>query len=314
MNTDHIALFIEAVDLGSFAAVARARTLDPSFVSRAISSLEKDLGVRLLQRTTRTLTLTEAGDLFYTRARLALDELHAAALASKDAVVEPAGVLRITASVAFAEKVLVPALPAFLEANPALSVDFVITDEVVDLVANGIDLGFRLTPPTDQTAIATRLTTTRYVVVASPAFLATNPRLDKPSDLETHDCVRFPFDGFRSAWRFKPLASDESQKPSNSVPMAPIQTTPIKGRITLSNALAVRTAALAGLGPTLLATWLIKQDLASGALIALFPNYRVTATDFETGVWAVYPSRSYLPAKVRCAIDYFRPIVQAACE
>lgn len=167
------------------------------------------------------------------------------------------------------------------------------TDANIDLVAERLDLAVRLGPRRGTPFIRSKLFDTHYRVVASPGYTAEAGPLPEPAALETRDCVLFPFPDYRSKWRFKG-------------PDGRIATVSVQGRLIISNAGALRQAVLAGLGPALLADWLIGDDVREGRLIDLFPACRVTAADFETAAWLLYPSRSFLPLKVRAVIDFLR--------
>ncbi len=296
MDLQDLSLFIEVARQGSFAAVARDRGIDPSSVSRSIASLEARLGIRLFQRTSRQMVLTEAGDLYLARLPGVIEEMErlrdeAASLRSG-----PVGTIRITASVAFGQVRLLPLLPAFAKAFPRLQVELLLQDGNLDLVADRIDLAVRLGPSVRSDVIGVKLMQTHYRVVASPTYLATAGAPKQPSDLEERSCVLMNLTGFRSRWVFRNGGGE--------------QAVAVTGQFILSNPLAVRTAVLAGLGPALLADWLIDRELTAGALVDLFPNYEVTATSFDTAAWLLYPSRSYLPRKTRSTIDFLRTSLQ----
>jgi len=278
---------------GSFAAAARVLNVDPSSVSRAVANAEAALGLRLFQRTTRTLTITEEGELYLRRIAPVLDELDAAREAATQAQRRPTGTLRMTASVAFAQECVVPLLAAFHAQYPEVSVELLPTDANLDVAANGIDLAIRLAAEPKGDLIATRLMRTRYRVCAAPAYLKTAPPLSHPADLADHLCLRFALPEYRTRWRFRA----EGDAPFD---------VPVSGKTVIASALGLRRAALDGLGPVLLADWLVREDLAAGRLVDLFPGYDCTATAFETGAWALYPSRAYLPRKVRVMIDFLR--------
>ena len=186
-----------------------------------------------------------------------------------------------------------PHLGAFQNAHPKLSVELLPSDANIDIAAEGIDLAIRLTDAPSGDLTATRLLRTRYRVCAAPAYLARFGRPEMPEDLANCDCLRFALREYRSRWLFR-----EGRKETRAVP--------VSGRLVIGSALALRAAARDGLGPALLADWLVRRDLESNRLVDLFPDHEVTATDFDTGAWALYPSRTYLPRKVRVAIDFFR--------
>ncbi len=293
MDISILQLFVEVMKQGSFAAVARERNIDPSSVSRAIAGLETELGIRLFQRTTRKLSPTEAGTTYFERIAPLLEDMQQAAEFAGDISGKPKGKLRITASVAFSLKCLVPLLPQFKTLYPDLIIDLLVTDRVVDLVADRIDLAVRLGLLEDSTLIAQRLIQTHYVVCGGPGYLQDAPPLKKPSDLTNHNCLRFPLSGFNSQWIFRDSNGNISEVPVN-------------GDTVISNAIALQHCAIAGMGLALLPNWLIAEDLESGALVNALPEYSVTATNFNTAAWLVYPSRAYVPLKVRVFIDFLK--------
>ena len=293
MDLASLQIFVEVVRRGSFAAVARDREVSPSAISRAISGLEAEVGARLFQRTTRRLSPTEAGTLYFERVEPLIGELEQAGQAAADARRTPRGTLRITASVAFGQVCLVPLLPELHRRHPELALELLLTDTNLDLVSERIDVALRLAPRLDSALVGLRLFETRYRVCASPDYLARRGPVASPDDLREHPCLTFALPGYRSRWIF--LDRDGGRRE-----------VPIQGRFAMTSALALRDSARAGLGPALLADWLIDTDLASGTLVDLFPEQRVTATDFETAAWLLYPSRSYLPLKTRLFIDFLR--------
>lgn len=293
MDLSVLQTFVEVIRQGNFAAVARDRNIDPSSVSRMIAGLEKELGVRLFQRTTRRLSPTEAGAAYFERIEPLVEEMQQAIDVAIDLAGNPKGTLRITASVAFGQKCLVPLLPDLGTKYPDLSVDLLLTDAVVDLLADRIDLAIRLGSLSDSTLIAQHLMWTHYRVCASPDYLQQQGHPDSPEAIANHNCLLFPLPGFRSRWLFK--HSDGF-----------ISEVPVQGRTVISNAVALQQCAIAGMGLVLLPNWLIDDDLRAGTLINVFPHYSVTATDFNTAAWLVYPSRSYIPLKVRAFIEFLK--------
>lgn len=293
MDLDALDLFLDVARRGSFAATARARGLDPSSVSRTIATLESALGVRLFQRSTRRFSLSEAGALYRARVEPLIEEMRRAAAEAANVSAAPQGVLRLTASVALGTVRVAPALPAFRKAFPALKLDCLFTDANLDLVAERIDLALRLAPAIEGDLVATRLFDTRYHVVASPSYLAAAPPLRAPDDLAGHRCLLLALQTVRTRWLFRDRKGA-------------VEEVAVDGDVVLSTPLALRAAALAGLGPALLSDLIVGDDLAAGRLVDLFPKRRATATTFDTGAFAVYPSRAFLPNKVRAAIDFFR--------
>lgn len=296
MELSVLQLFVDVVKQGSFAAVARERNLDPSSVSRAIAGLEAELGIRLLQRTTRQLSPTEAGMAYFQRIEPLVEEMQQAIDVAADMAGQPKGTLRITASVSFGLKCVVPLLPDFRSKYPDLIVDLLLTDTNVDLFTERIDLAIRLGLLADSTLIAQRLMQTRYFVCASPQYLNQWGHPTNPADIEQHNCLLFPLAGFRSRWRFKHRDQEETE-------------VCVQGYTIISNAIALQHCAIAGMGLALLPNWLIADDLQDGRLINVFPSYEVTATEFDTAAWLVYPSRSYVPLKVLVFIDFLKQFI-----
>ena len=283
---------------GSFASAARVMNVDPSSVSRAVANAEAELGLRLFQRTTRTLTVTEEGEEYLRRITPLLEELEHAREAATQSLRRPTGTLKMTASVAFAHECIVPFLGRFHGRYPEVSVELLPTDANLDVAANGRDLAIRLAAEPSGDLISTRLLRTRYAVCASPDYLINHAPIVSPQDLTKHNCLRFALPDFRTRWRFRQTDGDAIE-------------IPVTGHTIIANALSLRRAAREGLGPVLLADWLVGRDIADGRLVNLFPDYECTATEFDTGAWALYPSRSFLPRKVRAMIDFLREVLAA---
>ncbi len=297
METQQLGILLKVVELGSFAAAARHFDLAPSVVTRAVGALERELGLRLLQRTTRRLALTDAGAAYCEHARAAMDALDRARDMAQATQGGVAGTVRITASVAYGQTVLVPLLPALHRQHPKLELDLLLTDATLDLVAERVDLALRLGPAVDSSMVGLRLAPVRFSVVASPEHLRSHGRPRVPADLARCGCLRFPLPGYRTLWSFR---SADGQ----------VEPVPVQGWLVLSTALALHRAALDGLGPAMLADWLVQSDLASGRLVDLFPDHEVTATGFDSAVWLLYPSRAFVPRRVRAAVDFLKQALQ----
>lgn len=296
MEIESLRVFVEVMRRGSFAAVARDRNLDPSSISRAIRALEDELGIRLFQRTTRALTPTQSAVAYFDRIAPLVDEIEKANLIVGDSDRPPNGLMRVTTSVAFGKQCIIPVLPDFLDSYPELTLDLVLTDTAVDLVNERFDAAIRLGLLPDSTFVAHKLLPARYAVVASPAYLETHAPLNKPGDLAQHRCVVFPYTGYRDRWIFRECGGDTFE-------------VPITGRMFVSSAIGVLEGALSGIGPALMADWLTDTEVGRGRLVRLFPGHDVTATSFETAIWFMYPSKAYLPVKVRVFLDYLRTVL-----
>lgn len=297
MEIDSVRVFVDVMKQGSFAAVARQRQVDPSSISRSIANLESELGFRLFQRTTRRLSPTEAADEYFTRVEALIGEFDLASEAALDLVSLPTGTLRVTACTSFGQRVLAPVLPELRSRYPDLTIDLHLVDHAVDMVEEKIDLAVRFGNRPEGNFIVSRLVPRHFRVCASPDYLDQHGRPKEPRELESRDCLLFSFPGYRSAWKFRRKGEAEF-----SVPVA--------GHLLVSHGVTMTKCTVAGLGPALLPDWLCAKEIAANELVDLFPEYECTATDFDTSAWLVYPSRSYVPVKLRVFIDFLREKVE----
>lgn len=280
-------------DLGSIAAAARSLDIDASKVSRVVAAVERELGLRLFQRSTRKLSATDEGSRYLQRIAPLVEELDAAGVEAATQGGQPSGTIRLTASVAFVQEGILPVLPKFQDMYPELTVELYPADHNLDLLAEGLDLAIRLASAPKGDLISTRLLTTSYRVVAAPAYLETVKPVREPDDLTDLNCLCFAFPGFKKSWLFR--------KPGKE-PFS----VDVSGRTVIASAPSLREAARLGMGAALLPDWLIGKDLKSGRLVDLFPDHECAAFDFETAAWILYPSRTYLPQKVRVMIDFLK--------
>ncbi len=291
MELDNLNLFIEVMRQGSFADVARARGVAPSSISRAIANLERELGVRLFQRNTRNLEPTEAAVVYFDRIHPAVADIDAARHEAVDISAEPKGTLRLTAATVFGQTMLAPLLPELSTLYPQLAVELLLTDAYLDLVEERIDIAIRLGSLQDSAYVARRLAAMRFYICASPAYLQRRGTPQTPGDIAGHDCLLFPRQGYKLDWLFRDAQGSVTR-------------VAIGGRFLITNSAAILHCTLAGMGLALLPDWLVNNSLASGELVALFPDHAVSATDFNSAVWILYPSRAYLPLKSRVMIDF----------
>ncbi len=294
MDLSLLQTFADVARQGSFAAVARNEGVDPSSVSRRVASLEEALGFLLFERTTRRLALTEAGRVYLSRIESIMEALTEAADAASDTVTEPSGLLRVTTSVAFGERWLIPRLTAFRAQYPRVQIELILSDTPIDIAAEGIDVALRLAPRIEGTFIVSKLFDVSYRAVASPGYLGREGRPVVPDDLARHDGLFFALPRFGKAWRFR------------SGPDRPVTEVHPRACLSTTNALALRRAALEGLGVAMLADWTIADDLNSGRLIELFPGIEGSATGFDAAVWTVHASRAHVPARLRAFLDHIR--------
>ncbi|HET9626544.1 MAG TPA: LysR family transcriptional regulator [Kofleriaceae bacterium] len=298
MDLSALQVFVDVIRRGSFAAVARDRRRAPSSISRTIAGLERELAVRLFQRSTRQLVLTAAGQRFFARIAPLVGELEAAASQVGDEAAQVTGRLCVTAPVTFGQVALVPLLPELARLHPALAFDLRLTDAAIDLAAERVDVALRLGTLDDSSLVATRLFAIRYVVCASPRYLAAAGTPARPADLADHDGVLLTGPAFAARWLFR----DRRGRITAAQP---------RPRLAISNVLALCDCAAAGMGITCVPSWAAARYLRDGALTALFAGHAVTATSFAAAAWLVYPSRSYLPLKVRRFVDFVAPRLRA---
>ncbi|MGX1307838.1 DNA-binding transcriptional LysR family regulator [Amorphus suaedae] len=280
-------VFVRVVEAGGFAAAARASRLTPSAVSKLVSRLEGRLGTRLINRTTRSLGVTPEGAAFYERSvRILADIDEAERLAGGGE--RPAGKVRLSTSAAYATHVLIPVLPAFLRANPEISVDLTLTDTVIDLLGESVDVAVRAGPLESSGLIARKLGSTRMVVVGSPDYLARAGTPDQVSDLDRHITLGLCTARSVEHWPFVVDGRPE--------------TVPTLGRSQINDGEGLRQMALAGTGLARLARFMIGADIAAGRLIPVLEAFNPgDSKDFH----AVYLGRGGpIPARVRALIDF----------
>lgn len=290
MDFENLRTFLAVWHSGSFTAAAAEMDVAPSSVSRAIATLEEELGTRLFQRTTRAMRPTEAGEDLFPRAVALVEDWDAARQALGGERGALRGRLRITSSIAFAQIVLSPLLPRFVAEHPELKIDLHLSDQRVNLIEDQVDIAIRHGRMEDSTLVARRLGSVRYHLVASPALANRVGKLTEPLALASVPLVAFSFGEFRREWVFRRGDTDQS------VPVAPA--------ISASNALVVRETVLRGVGAALLADWMIGEQLARGELVELLPQWEVAGTLERSDLWLVYPSRRLIPPKTRAFADF----------
>lgn len=279
--------FVAVVEAGSFVGAADALGLSKAAVSRHVAELEQRLGARLLQRTTRRLSLTDDGQLFLARAKDMLAAVDEAESEIRSRSGEPSGRLRINAPLTFGVLHLAPLWGRFAQAYPKVSLDIELSDRVVDLVEEGYDLAVRITNLGSSQLVSRQLASTRMVACASPQYLAEHGTPAQPADLAQHDVISYSYWSAGSEWTFH--AADGS---------AVVVRT--RARIHANNGDTCRAAALDHQGIILQPDFLVADDLRRGDLIELMPAYRA----MTLGIHAVYPSRKHLPIKTRRLIDF----------
>lgn len=282
-----LTVFRNVVELGSFAEASRKLGLSPAAVSKNVSELEAHLATRLINRTTRRMSLTEAGALYFDRVAQVLDDLDetdGTLLAMQSA---PTGLLRVSAPMTVTLIGLSEAIPRFLDRYPELTLDLRLEDRRVNLVEEGFDIALRGSDSLEDSGlIARKLTTLDHVLCASPSYFETYARPEKPEELSQHTCVQFTLSDHAAEWTF--------WKNGRAVKV------PVRGRYKVSSSLAVRDALRAGFGLSLIPRMYVEEDLASGRLATALEDWKPN----ETFLYAVYPSKRYVVSKVRVFLDF----------
>jgi DNA-binding transcriptional LysR family regulator len=285
-ETLELEVFHCVVKHSSYAKAAEELSLSPSGVSRIISRLEERLGARLVQRTTRKLSLTEAGVAFHARTAQVLADLAEAESEVREATLRPRGTLRVTAPVVFGQLHVAQLFEQLLNKYPELSIDLSLTDRFVDLINEGVDLAIRVGSLSDSQLVARRLCTNHRILVASPAYLERHGTPREPSDLGRHECLVFTGFARPREWRL--------------VGPAGLVNVSLNSRVATNNPLVLTDSARRGLGITIGATLSIAPALLSGELVRVLPDYEFEAS----AIFALFPSARQLSTKVRAAVDF----------
>ena len=283
MDLDGIAVFVKVVQAGSFSQAAKLLNMPNSTVSAKVAALEKRLGVTLLQRTTRRLHLTEPGAGYFRRCLQALEGLQAAESELESERSETKGVLRLTAPVELGRSALPPVLDVLMKRHPAIEIDLIITNRLVDLVAENIDVAVRAGPLKDSGLIAKRFVLGQFGLWASPSYLKNNSVPRNPNELKEHDCLRFaPFTG-------------RKLQLTNGRERAQIA---LAGRITADDFEALRALAVLGWGIALLPSFLCAEEAKERKLVSVLPNWRGDSVTISV----VYPAQRFVSPKIRAFI------------
>lgn len=280
-------IFVRVVELGGFSPAARAARMTPSAVSKLIARLELRLGTRLLNRSTRQLQLTPEGCSFYERATRILADMEEAELVAGGGE-RPAGRVCINTSASYANHVLAPALPAFLELYPEITLDIVQTDAVVDLLAERTDVAIRAGPLKSSSLLARKLGETPLLIVAAPSYLKRHGEPRTASDLGKHNCLGFGYTRAVDGWPLR----------ENGAPVV----VPPTGRVKVSDGEGLRHLSLAGVGLARLAAFTVRNDIAAGRLVPVLDSLDTGATEAFHAVYVGYGGP--LPSRVRALLDF----------
>jgi DNA-binding transcriptional LysR family regulator len=283
---DDMIAFIRVVESSSFTAAAERLGLSKSVVSRRLTDLENRLGTRLLNRTTRSLSLTPAGQTFFERARAILVDVEEAEQAVAELGRDPRGLLRVNAPMSFGVLHLGPAVAEFMARYPDVELDLELTDRFVDLVEEGWDIAVRIGRLRDSSLIARRLAPCRIVTVCAPAYLERAGRPERPEDLTRHECLLYTTLTNPSVWHYRVEGDLRSVR--------------LQGRMRVNNGDTILASVRNGLGIAMLPTFMVSQDLLSGRLVTVLDAFEAT----DSAVHAVWPHHRHLSPKVRAFVDF----------
>lgn len=284
-NLTDMEIFARVVGAGSMSAAGREMNLSPAVVSKRIRRLEDKLGTRLLQRTTRQIAMTEAGQGFYERVIAILASVEEAEEFVSQGSAQARGTLKVATSTSFGRLHIAPHLGTFLETNPNINVSLDLSDDFVDIVGEGYDLAIRIAELSDSSLVARRLAPVHRILVASPAYIAKH---GEPSSIE--DMIENHV-----------MLAAANQDPWKLVGPGGLETVKTSAPVRTNSSEVVRECLLAGVGIALRSTWDVGPELRDGKLRMILPNYRASK---DVGLYAVYPSRQFLPVKVRAFIDF----------
>lgn len=285
-DLNRMAVFAAVVEARSFSEAARRLGLSKSVVSKQVNELERSLGARLLNRTTRAMSVTEAGSVFYAHCARVVEELQQGRLAVGQFNSQPRGLLRVSASVAFGTLHVAPALPGFLARYPDVKIDMVIGDRIVDLAEERFDVAVRISKEPAPSLVARRLAEVNRKIVATPEYFRSRGVPTTPVELASHNCLTYTHFNPQDTWRLR--------GPDGDI------TVPIQGNLRLNDDEALSEAVRGGLGVALLPTFIIGEDIQAGTLQAVLSDY----VPSERHIHAVYLPNRHVPASVRAFIDF----------
>jgi DNA-binding transcriptional LysR family regulator len=281
--------FVAVATKGSLTAAANAEGVAPAVIGRRIDALEERLGVKLMLRTTRRITLTHEGSAFLEDCQRVLADLGNAEASVSAGGVKASGHLRITAPAGFGRRHVAPLVPRFLAEHPDVSLSLNLSDRVVDIVNEGFDCAIRVGDLADSSLVSVRLADNRRLCVATPAYLKRAGVPRTPADLARHECLTLSSDASQTrGWAFQVDGQVEHLRPS--------------GRLDCSDGQVLHAWCLAGLGIAWRSTWEVQQDIAAGHLVAVLEDYAAP----PNGIYAVFPQRRLLPLRVRLWIDFVK--------
>lgn len=287
---EDIAVFATVVDQGSFSGAGRKLGLAKSAISKRVDRLERALGLRLLQRSTRSLSLTEAGRAIHERAAQSISLLEEARNHASNLIESPRGLIKVTTSVAFGKLCIAPMLPEFLRLFPDIQVQLALLDRTVDLVDEGFDLAIRLTRTPSELLVAKPLMAIEHVLCAAPGYMR-GKRLHSPTDLADLNCLSYGHQALSQEWSFQKGSTKETIK--------------VSGNIVVNSSEVVRDLMLQNVGVGLVARYAVADELQNGRLRELLPGWKPTGSFAQTA-FAVWKPQIHLPQKIRVFVDFLQ--------
>lgn len=286
VSFEELAAFVAVVEAHGFSTAAKVIGRDPTILSRRVSQLENRLGVRLLSRTTRSVVLTEVGASYYGRVRALLDELDSASLEASNLASSPQGLLRVSLPSTFGRQWVSPLLSGFIEKHPKIKIDVRFSDRIVDLVAENFDVAIRVGALRSSTMKARKIAAFKYILTASPVFIAKYGQPSTPDDLVKFSCLGFTNYSFWPEWKLIKGGIRKTVRPEN--------------RFITDNSEAMLSATIDGIGIALAADWLAGPAIRQGKLVEILPGWE---GDLGGGIYAIMPPGRLVPTKTRLFVD-----------
>lgn len=294
-QTEAMRVFTRVVRAGSLSAAGRSLGISAASVSRKISALEQSTGARLLNRTSRKIALTQVGELYFEKACQILDHIDALSDALSAHRGTPSGLLTVHTRVSIGAEFLTDALPRFLKLYPAIKLRLWLTEEPRDVLDSKVDVSIRIGVPDEPALMMRRLSPgTERVLFASPSYLRDHPPIRHPQDLLQHNCLSIPQGGGmedgQSSWFYRDASGVRELR--------------VSGSLQVNDVPMIRNAAIEGIGIALLPTWLVADELSTGRIKRILPEYDLTPTGFDPGLYAVFPRTPQMAPKMRVFLDF----------
>lgn len=292
-----IKIFVEVSHRKSFSAAGRHLGLSPGAVSRQIAALESELQIQLVNRSSRSLSLTEAGEIVCRSLQTVVDDVRSVEQLASELQKVPHGILRVHSRVTFGLHCVVPVLPEFIERYPEIRLDFRLSDEEINLLEDHFEVDIRVGGPPDSTDMVRRIAPSHPVLCAAPAYIGRQGAPTRPDELSRHNCLSYLRREGPVFWNFTD---------ADGV----VERVSVAGSIQSNSGEALRLLALRGAGVALVGEWAVLDDLRAGTLVPLLPDYRVSTSDFDPGIYVVFRQKRNLPLKIRVFIEFLSETIE----